>query len=236
VDPFAFLGGGVTTSLSFAGALSAAGDLNAGDRVLAALAGFDDDATRDPGAALCFVDPFSSSVWRGRLLSEILQKPWKSFSRLLKRSLTTLDFGAADAGGCLEDVAAALLGLGDDGLGLAGRFPVVLEAVVFLGSAFAGGEAGRGERPEWFGVLDGKAEGFLPDTFAVVFSTPLGVPRSRLGFAATISSSRLSSAANASSIAFGSVGLSIGGSAGRVGVTVRRGGERRDDGGGGGLR
>jgi hypothetical protein len=149
VDPFAFLGGGVTTSLSFAGALIAAGDLNAGDRVLAALAGFDeDDGTRDPVAALCFVDPFSSSVWRGRLLSEILQKPWKSFSRLLNRSLTIFDFGAADAGGCLEDVVTALLGLGDDGLGLAGRFPVVLEAVVFLGSAFAGGEAGRGERPE----------------------------------------------------------------------------------------
>jgi hypothetical protein len=57
VVPFPFLGDGVTTSLSLGGALSA-GDLNAGDRTLAALAGF--DALRDPGTALCFVEPFSS--------------------------------------------------------------------------------------------------------------------------------------------------------------------------------
>jgi len=136
---------------------------------------------------------------------------------------------AAEAtGGCLNEVAV-IRDLGDEGFGLVGRFPVVLEATAprpdFLGSVLTGEAIERGDRPE--GV---EAGGFLLDWDALPRPslTDNGVP-SRIGFA-MISSSKLSSAASASSITFGRVGLSIGGNT-RADVAERRGG-----GGGEGAR
>jgi len=144
----------------------------------------------------------------------------------------------------LDEVAGAFDGRGDAGFGLNGRFPLVLDAVAptigFLGSVFPGETAGRGE--SLAGVPDDDAGSFLLDSDRLggTLSIPFGVPRSRVGFA-IISSSKLSSAASASSIALGRVGLRSSGNGGRVGVAgrlggVRRGGVRRDgvrrDGGG----
>lgn len=139
------------------------------------------------------------------------------------------------------------MGLGDAGLGLRALLTVVLDAVApgpgFFGSVFPGEAMGRGERPD--GVADDDTGGFLLgwEDLGGALSIPLGVFRSRPGFA-IISSSNLSSAAKASSIALGRVGLRRVGSSG-IGVALRRGGcgvwrwgggLRRAGGGGGGGR
>lgn len=92
VVPLTFFGGGVTTSLSVTGALSA-GDLKAGERAAEAeIFGTLSDAA---DAIFGLAKPLDSSRLadgRGRLLSEILQKLWKSFNRRLNRNLTIRDF------------------------------------------------------------------------------------------------------------------------------------------------
>jgi hypothetical protein len=138
----------------------------------------------------------------------------------------------------LEAVAVVL-----EGLGLAGRFPVVLDAVPrpgFFGSVFPGDTIGRGDRPE--GVAVDEASFLLEGACFAGFSVPLGVAR-RARFAFAVVEFPTSSAASASSIAFGKVGLrSAGSSRGSVGVAAawraggaggRRGGAGR---GGGDVR
>lgn len=174
-----------------------------------------------------------------------------SFERLFENfSRTISDFfsgpAAADTevGGNFEDVFE-LLGNGDDGLGLAGRFCTVFDATVLgvvlpprlvlivlllLGAAdFVGEGLLRGERDDGVFVLDPGS--FFPG--ATVFRPGRSVSdgaRCRLRELKAIELSYpsslvpprdllfSSSSARASSIACGSVGLSNGGSGGSGGV------------------
>ena len=129
--------------------------------------------------------------------------------------------------------------------GLAGRLAVVLEPVAprpgFFGSVLAGEARGRGERADGVDEDDGGGS-FLAasERLDAGLPVPLGVRRSREDdddeeddedeaeeeglVVVMISSSGISSAARASSTAFGSVGLSKAGRGGSVGVAERRGG------------
>jgi len=240
--PLAFFGGGVVVSFRLSLGCLNAGDLNAGDRVEEALAAGTLRIVDPCGAPLYLVGPLLSSwlVRGGRLLAESrsLQSDWKSFRRCRNFSLTMhedLWIGTA-AGGYLEAVAVVL-----EGLGLAGRFPV-LDAVPrpgFFGSVFPGDTIGRGDRPE--GVAVDEASFLLESACFAGFSVPLGVARAAR-FAFTVVKFSTSSAASASSIAFGKVGLrSAGSSRGSVGVAAAwraegAGGRGGTDRGGGDVR
>lgn len=218
-----FFDGGVTTSapsrppsLTFL----RTGDLKAGDFELVAL-----EVLTDPGTFGRFTDRAEdverSSSWlgRGRLLLT-LHSDWKSFSRRLNLRTATME-------SLLEDDEGFIV-FDANSCG-PGRFPASLALTVdvvagfFIGSAFLGEVfvSGCGDRPE--GVAD-KLGGFLPaeidfpnlpltddvdrgrfDELLVCVALLLRDPAFSRAFS-------LSSAARASSITFGSVGLSIPGS------------------------
>lgn len=147
----------------------------------------------------------------------------KSFSRFLNRNFTTRtgwsNIGAWFEGGCFDVVFDDFVALGDTGLGLGCRFPMLFAAVALPSPDFfvAADALGRGERTEdaagsFFPavmVLEGRSLGVI-DGLLARFVFP--VDELSLAFSSLRS---LSSSANASSMIFGSVGLSNAGNVGR---------------------
>lgn len=225
-NPFTFFDGGVCTSLSLLSfACFSSGDCNAGDFDDAALATF-----RDPGTFCRLAERADgSSSLSGRLLLLVMDR--NSLIRFLNCSLTMRELFCE--------------GRGDGGRGLAGRFPPFCPVPSFDFCAGLPGDAappppppGRGEVPN--GVVDDDPGGFFPDGtdltsgLALTLEDARGLPE-ELGVARELDRSffALSSAAKASSITFGSVGLSKRGnlSSGERGGGVGRCMDIRDRGG-----
>lgn len=210
--PFIAFFGGVTVSLS-RGCLGA-GDLNAGDLTA--------DVFAAPGSFWRFTgtEGAGSSSERWRLLGSFINVCTSLNFRLLNFSTTTRE--VRGAGGCFDDVVFPEVGLG--------LFAAVLDGAPPSPAFFSDltGDAacrGRGERPEGV-VTDEEGGGFLPaaPVFRLGLSIGLDSARERIGaFGASLSNGSslpallyLLSSASASSMAGGSVGLSMGGRTGVI--------------------